>query len=114
MDYQMLRRSMIIEHRVSALRHMLESVDLEDRTQTLLLFTSAYTIWKSLDAEIAALEGEDRPVKTNYVLEKLARFISHFHDAAIPYPGDERHPQYWLKEAGFNLTKVEMDVKDFE
>lgn len=80
----------------------------------MILYTSAHVLWKSLDAEIGDMDVEDRPIKTNYVLEKLSLFISYFNYAAIPVPGADKTPQYWLHEAGVNLMKVEIEVKDFE
>jgi len=83
------------------------AVDLTDRVQSLILFSSAYTLWKALDKEIEELPVEEKPDNATYLLEKLALFISYFHYAVMPVEGDHKSPSDWLQLAGENLMKVE-------
>src|SRR4029450_2377219 len=98
-----------IKPQIAALRDLHSAVDLGDRIQSLILFSTAYALWKRLDDEIDGLPSEEKPANATYLLEKLALFISYFHYAVMPSEGTSHMPPSdWLRSAGDNLMKVEI------
>lgn len=95
-----------MKEQVQALREIHTAVDLGNRIESLKLFAAADAIYDML---INELEGSDH-IKADYMAEKLGLFISYFSYAVMPANGTAHPPAGWLREAGHNLKKVEIDL----
>ena len=91
-----------------ALRTLYSTIDLSDRLDSLMKLSSIEVFCQQLDS---ALEVPDSHHKASYIQEKVELFRSYCYYAITPDHGMEhKTPSEWLEAAGFNLTKVEMDL----
>jgi len=91
-----------------ALRKLHGSLNLSDGLDSLLKLAAIDVFCQRLDE---ALEVPDSHHKAGYVQEKVELFRSYCYYAMMPDFGmGHKTPAEWLDEAGFNLTKVELDL----
>ena len=95
------------EH-ASALRKLHSSIDLSNEIDSLLKLSAIEVFCQQLDK---ALDAPDSHNKSSYVQEKVEFFRSYCYYAIIPDFGmGHKPPAEWMVEAGFNLTKVEVEL----
>ena len=91
-----------------ALRKLHGSLNLSDGLDSLLKLAAIDVFCQRLDE---ALEVPDSHHKAGYVQEKVELFRSYCYYAMMPDFGmGHKTPAEWLDEAGFNLSKVELDL----